>query len=232
VSVSEPQYLSLAHERFRRVDAAIFVRRVVADCLRHSCVMVADDGHRLPHPRPLLEACCQYGADTDLGERDAILARREQIAPLLDAGARDAPWFTTTVEEDPDYPSGRHVRTETLEGGCIFLAHDKRGCAIHRAAAEQGWDIDGVKPNICRLFPLSYDGDLICISDDYDDYDCADAPGAPTLYRVGRDTLAAIFGPALVAALDAVESAVAASKSQSQQQQQQPPLVQLRAHRA
>jgi Fe-S-cluster containining protein len=206
--VSEPEYLSLSHDRFHRVDRAIFVRRVVADCLRHSCVQVADEGKPLAPHRPLLEACCQYGADTDLAERDAILARRDLIAPLLTPAAQAAPWFTTTVEEDPDYPSGRHVRTATFEGGCVFLAHDKRGCAIHRAAFEQGWDFHGIKPNICRLFPLSYDEDIICISDDYEDYDCADAPGAPTLYRVGRDTLGALFGAELVTALDALEASL------------------------
>lgn len=210
----EPEYLPLSHDRFQRVDPAIFVRRVVADCLKHACVMVADEGRPMK-PRALLEACCQYGADTDLAERDAILARRDQIAPLLDEAARDAPWFTTEVQEDPDYPSGRHVRTATFGGGCVFLAHDKRGCAIHRAAFEQGWDFHGVKPNICRLFPLSYDGDVICISDDYEDYDCADAPGAPTLYRVGRDTLGAVFGAALVEALDAVEAQVTAKAATS-----------------
>jgi Fe-S-cluster containining protein len=218
--VHEPEYLSLSHERFRRVDRAIFVRRVVADCLRHSCVQVADDGQPMAKPRPLLEACCQYGADTDLAERDAILARRDDIARLMSPAAAVAPWFTEEVEVDPDYPSGRHVRTATFDGGCVFLQHDKRGCAIHRAAYEQGWDFHRVKPDICRLFPLSYEHDVICISDDYEDYDCADAPGAPTLYRVGRDTLGAIFGAELVAALDAVEARVAVPA--------QPPLVTLR----
>ena len=50
---------------------------MVADCMSHGCTMVADEGAPLPHPRPLLEACCQYGADTDLTERDAILGRHE-----------------------------------------------------------------------------------------------------------------------------------------------------------
>src|SRR6185503_8654413 len=154
----------------------------------------------------LLEACCQYGADVDLAERDAIVSHADQIRALLVPRARDAAWFTDEVQIDPDYPSGRHVRTAVFEGGCVFLAHDRRGCAIHRAALEGGWDFHHVKPHICRLFPMSYQGDAICISDDYEDYDCADAPGAPTLYRVARDTLAAVFGPELVAALDRVEA--------------------------
>lgn len=220
--MSEPECLPLSHDRFHRVERAIFVRRVVADCLSHRCTQVADEGAALARPRPLLEACCQYGADVDLAERDAILARKDDIARLLVPEAQVAPWFTTEVQVDPDYPSGRHVRTATFRGGCVFLAHDRRGCAIHRASLESGWDMHRVKPDICRLFPLSYEGDTVCISDDYVDYDCADAPGAPTLYRVARDTLGAIFGPALVAALDAVEATVAAAPPP-------PALVQLRA---
>ncbi len=208
-----PDFVPLDHARFRRVDRNIFVRRVVADCMSHGCVQLADEGVALPRPRPLLEACCQYGADVDLAERDNILAHAPQIRSLLDVAAQDAPWFTTEVQVDPDYPSGQHVRTATHqrtdgEVGCVFLAHDRRGCAIHRAALEGGWDFHQVKPHICRLFPMSYEDDAICISDDYEDYDCADAAGAPTLYRVARPTLDAVFGAELVAALDRVEATV------------------------
>lgn len=211
--MTEPVYLPLAHERFLRVQRDVFTRRVVADCMTHACVQLADEGARLAHARPLLEACCQYGADVDVAERDAILTHADQLRGLLVAGAQTAPWFTTEVQIDPDYPSGRHVRTAVFkradgETGCVFLAHDRRGCAIHRSALEGGWDFHQVKPHICRLFPMSYEGDAIVISDDYEDYDCADASGAPSLYRVARDTLAAVFGPALVAALDQVEAEV------------------------
>jgi hypothetical protein len=57
---------------------------------------------------------------------------------------------------------------------------------------------------------MSYEDDAICISDDYEDYDCADAAGAPTLYQVARPTLDAVFGAELVAALDRVEATVPA----------------------
>ena len=214
-AVTDPVFLSVEHDRFRRVQRDVFTRRVVADCMTHACQQVADEGVRLAHVRPLLEACCQYGADVDLAERDAIMTHADQIRALLVPAAQDAPWFTTEVQIDPDYPSGQHVRTAvfTRDGGvdgCVFLAHDRRGCAIHRAALEGGWDLHQVKPHICRLFPMSYEGDAIVISDDYEDYDCADAAGAPSLYRVARDTLAAVFGPALVDALDRVESTVGA----------------------
>lgn len=208
--MSEPEYLSVAHDRFHQVERDIFVRRFVADCMSHPCTQLADEGVPLPSHRPLLDACCQYGADTDLGERDAILARRADIEPLLVPAARLVPWFGDELEADADQPSGYFVRTGVFEGGCVFLAHDQRGCAIHRASIERGWSFDGVKPHICRLFPLSYDSDTIMISDDFVDYDCADRADAPTLYRVLRDTLASVFGHALVHALDAVEATIIA----------------------
>ncbi|HTM20639.1 MAG TPA: hypothetical protein VL172_09035, partial [Kofleriaceae bacterium] len=92
--------------------------------------------------------------------------------------------------------------------GCVFLAHDRRGCAIHRAALEGGWDFHGTKPAVCRLFPLTYEGDALVLSDDYPDYSCAHDPMAPTVYRGARAALAQLFGAELVAALDAAEQAV------------------------
>jgi Fe-S-cluster containining protein len=195
------QFVPLDHPRFRRADRDVFVKRVVADCMSHACRMREPD-------REQLDACCQYGADVDVGERDQILAHAAQLRGLLRKEARTTPWFTAREERDEDFPSGRFVRTRVFRGGCVFLAHDGRGCAIHRAAIEGSWDFDGVKPNVCRLFPLSYDVESIIVSDDYTDYSCAYEPTAPTLYRAGRDTLAAVFGEALVRAMDAAEAQV------------------------
>ncbi|MEZ4366171.1 MAG: DUF3109 family protein [Kofleriaceae bacterium] len=199
-----PDLLPLDHPRFRHVDPTIFTRRLVADCMSHACRTRAPDAERL-------DACCQYGADTDLAERDGILAHADELRALLSPAAAAAPWFTSEVVEDADFPSGKHVRTALFDGGCVFLAHDGRGCAVHRASLEGGWDFHGIKPNICRLFPLTYDHDSILVADDYADYSCAFLPDAPSLYRVQRPSLAAIFGDALVAALDAVEARVTAA---------------------
>jgi hypothetical protein len=150
--------------------------------------------------------------DVDVGERDAIRARAEEIGALLVAEVADGPWFTDEVVRDADFPSGWHVRTSTYTGphagGCVFLAHDRRGCAIHRAALRGGWEFRGVKPHVCRLFPLSYESDAIVLSDDYPDYSCAYRSDAPSVYRVGRDTLGELFGRELVRALDGAEARV------------------------
>jgi len=133
----EPE-VSLDHPRFTRVEVGVFTKRVVADCMSHRCSM-RDTGEQK------LDACCQYGCDVDPIERDAILARKSEIAAVMAADVRGLPWFDESEpEEDLDTPSGVVVRTATHADGCIFLAHDRRGCAIHRAAIEQGWDYRGV----------------------------------------------------------------------------------------
>ena len=203
--LSEP-LIALDHPRFTRAEVAVFTRRVVADCMTHSCTIHATSTVKL-------DACCQYGCDVDLTERDAILARAEQIRPVLSAEVRDLPWFDESApEQDPDTPSGTVVRTAVHNEGCLFLSHDKRGCAIHRASIEQGWDFRGTKPTICRLFPLTYGEGAIFVSDDYPDYSCAYEPTSPTLYRVARDAIGDIFGEDLVRAMDAAEAIVLAQE--------------------
>src|SRR4051794_23842255 len=118
--------VSIDHPRFRTATRDIFFRTLVPDCMTHRCAMV--DTHT-----EKIDACCQYGCDVDLHERDAILRRSDDIGALLRPAAKSVPWFDTEEWDVSDYPSGRAVRTEVFEGGCVFLAHDRRGCAIHRA---------------------------------------------------------------------------------------------------
>ncbi len=196
------EYLPIDHPRFKKVQRSIFVSKLAPDCMSHQCRL------RKENDTLKLEACCQYGADVDIAERDAILSHADQIKSILDDEVAELPWFTDTETEDVDFPSGKFVRTRTHEGGCLFLKQDKRGCSIHRASLEGGWDFDGIKPNICRLFPMSYESDAIVMSDDYADYSCAFEAGAPSVYQVGRPDLLAIFGSELVAALDLVEKSI------------------------
>ncbi|MDB4954879.1 MAG: hypothetical protein JWO36_2448 [Myxococcales bacterium] len=203
--MSDVDVVELDHPRFQHAWTMVFTRRVVADCFEHRCSIKHTGTEKL-------EACCQYGCDVDLFERDAILRRADQIRSVLSPEAAAAPWFDESEpEHDPDVPSGTVVRTQVMKDGCIFLQHDRRGCAIHRASLEQGWDFRGTKPSICRLFPLSYEQGTICVSDDYVDYSCAYEPDAPTLYRVARETLADVFGPELVRAMDAAEARLLAA---------------------
>lgn len=198
--MDDDSLVSLDHPRFQYADRAIFTRQVVGDCMTHRCTMVETGAEKL-------DACCQYGCDVDLYERAAIEQRAGDIRPLLRADVAALPWFEPDEEHDPDYPSGRVVRTAVVDGGCIFLAHDRRGCAIHRASLERGWDFRGVKPMICRLFPLSFESDSILVADEYPEYSCA-YTGGPSLYRAARDALGEAFGLELIRALDEAERRV------------------------
>jgi Fe-S-cluster containining protein len=202
--MSEP-VVDLAHSKFKFAESGVFTRTVVEDCMTHRCQMHATGAEKL-------EACCQYGCDVDLFERASIVAHADDILRVL---SPDAPgvWFDDSEpEHDPDTRSGIIVRTAVHRGGCIFLAQDQRGCSIHRAGLESGWNWRDVKPSICQLFPLSYTSDTIVVSDDYVDYSCAYQPGAPTLYRVAREALRHVFGESLVAAMDAAEAELAPAR--------------------
>ena len=201
------KFVAIHHSRFHRVQREVFYRRVTADCMNHTCRL------RKQKNRKKLDACCQYGADVDLAERDAILEHAGELRALLDDPIATNPWFTVTPTPDADFPSGMFVRTRTYDKGCVFLHHDGRGCSIHRAALAGKWDMNGVKPHVCRLFPLSYDTQAIVLSDDYDDYSCAQDVSAPTVYRVGRSALGDIFGQALVEELDRVEEQLCSTSS-------------------
>jgi Fe-S-cluster containining protein len=199
------EFVTVQHPRFKRAQRDIFTRQVTPDCMTHQCSLLKHDN------RVKLDACCQYGVDADVSERDGILAHADQIRSLLRDEVAGKPWFKDEIKHDPDFPTGRYVRTNTHDDGCIFLAHDRRGCAIHRASIEGDWDFHGIKPHVCRLFPISYETDAIVLSDDYADYSCAYDASAPSVYRVGRADLGAIFGADLVTALDATEVHVTAS---------------------
>ncbi len=205
--------VAISHARFNWVDPTIFVCRLVADCMTHTC--------SLKHKNNTikLDACCQYGADVDIAERDAILSHSKQLRSILNESVRDLPWFTDDVIVDKDFPTGAHVRTQTTsdEAGCVFLQHSQRGCAIHRAAIEGNWNMEGIKPNICRLFPITYTDQSIVMSDDYLDYSCAYDADAPSVYRVSRQTLASVFDHDLIKILDKLETNILAQASLNDQ---------------
>ncbi len=196
------EYVDVDHSRFTRAQRDIFVVRVVPDCMTHTCRIIEEENRAEP------DACCQYGADVDLHERQRILDRADELRGLLRKEVHDLDWFEPTIYVDADFPAGSFVRTSTWGKGCVFLAHDGRGCAIHRASLEGGWDFHGTKPHVCRLYPVSYDDESIVLSDDYPEYSCSQDPSAPSVYRVARADLAQIFGTELVTALDDAEAKV------------------------
>ena len=167
------------------VDTAIFRRRYFGHCMR--CTFCGD-------------ACCQHGVDVSVVERDRILARAGELTPRigLDASA----WFEPTTTDDTDFPGGAATRTTVVNGRCVFLSRDARGCVLHSMSLETDTDYHLLKPMVSALFPVTFgDGELLC-SDELADGSLVCAGEGPTAYAMARAELAYYFGEELVTELD------------------------------
>ncbi len=175
----------------QQVDSDIFSLRYYAHCMQ--CTFCHD-------------SCCQYGCDVNIGERDKILFMKDALQPYISAPPEQ--WFKTEVFEDPEYPTGKFVRSQTKDGACVFLNRKNRGCGIHTFALEKGLDYHDVKPMVCWMFPVCWDkGVLRPSSDIRDDLQCKGE--GPTIYEMTRPELKHVFGDALVEELDALKRAQA-----------------------
>jgi Fe-S-cluster containining protein len=175
-------------QRLTQVDTSIFTLRYFAHCM--SCTFCGD-------------ACCNYGADVDVGERDRILENATSLARYVSAPAEE--WFTTTVNEDPDYASGKFVRTRVQDGACVFKNPAGRGCQLHAWALAERVDYHQIKPTVCWLFPVIWDRGVLRPSSDVRDGLVCAGQGV-TLYRAARGELQVLFGASLIEELDALEA--------------------------
>lgn len=201
-----------------RVDPRIFTLTYFSRCL--DCSFCHD-------------ACCQYGADTEMIRVEALEPYRADLEQYLGLPADQ--WFRTDEEDfgvldEPEYPGGRYTRTQLSplppgrsphnDEACVFLdrSPDGRGCRLHRFALERGIDVHTIKPMICLLFPLSFsagalepayefelEGELVC-----------EGRGDP-LYQAARSDLRHYFGAELIAELDALALRYASNQRTSLQ---------------
>jgi Fe-S-cluster containining protein len=172
----------------------IFQRRYFGHCL--SCGYCAD-------------ACCQHGVDVSVVERDRILARADELEPIV--GLPRERWFTPSVVRDIDFPGAAATRTAIVDGGCVFLQRHARGCALHGLALRRGEDYHAVKPMVSTLFPVTFgEGTLLC-SEELMDGSLVCAGDGPTAYDMARGELAYYFGAELVAELDSLAQSRASS---------------------
>jgi hypothetical protein len=167
------------------VDPQIFRRRYFGLCLR--CAFCHD-------------ACCQYGVDLSIVERDRILADADRLEPVV--GRPRSEWFLGEVTADPDFPGGAATRTAVVDGRCVFRQRDARGCSLHAFALARGEDYHDLKPMVSALFPVTFgDGALVC-SEELVEGSLICAGEGPTAYEMARDELGYYFGSELVAELD------------------------------
>jgi hypothetical protein len=150
------------------------------------------------------DACCQYGVDIDLENAERLRAMPADFHAFV--GVPASQWFTGDVVADAEFPSGRHVRTQVKNGGCVFLNRPGRGCKIHAYCLDRGIDYHALKPMVSTLFPLTFDYGVLAASGEVVDGSLVCGGEGPSCYRGARGELAHYFGDALVAELDRLEA--------------------------
>jgi len=148
--------------------------------------------------------CCSFGVDIDVDNVSRVLKHKTELEVRLKVPASE--WFTGEPEEHPDYPGGACVRTNTVDGKCVFLDRRERGCHLHAYALEKGFDYHDLKPVLSTLFPLTFDEGVLHVMDEVDDRSLVCLGAGPTLYRGVRAELAYYFGVDFVAELDEIEA--------------------------
>ena len=171
----------------RAVDTAIFTHRYFGHCMR--CGFCGD-------------ACCQHGVDVSVVERDRILGRAAELEPHV--GVAASGWFSATIAADADFPGGAVTRTTVVNGRCVFLRRDARGCVLHAHSIQAGTDYHLLKPMVSALFPVTFGDETLLCSEELAQGSLACAGAGPTAYAMARAELHYYFGAALVAELDAL----------------------------
>ncbi|HEY4940184.1 MAG TPA: hypothetical protein VII56_02055 [Rhizomicrobium sp.] len=146
------------------------------------------------------DQCCSYGVDIDLGNVMRLAALGEEFSSRIAAPRGE--WFTDTAVDDAEFPTGRHVRTQTRGGKCVFRAKGARGCTIHAYALEKGIDYHELKPIVSTLFPATFEHGVLVPSSEVVDGSLICTGAGPSVYEGARGELTYYFGAEFVAELD------------------------------
>jgi hypothetical protein len=76
---------------------------------------------------------------------------------------------------------------------------------LHTFALGRGVDYHEIKPMVCSLFPVTFDGGLLHPSNEIADRSLQCIDDGPTLYEGVRSEIEYYFGAGLVAELDGLE---------------------------
>jgi hypothetical protein len=190
--LSRPYPSRLSAAVVDRVDPDVFRHTYFGECL--ACTFCHD-------------SCCQHGCDVAEPEARRILDLADGLEPRV--GRPRGEWFQPWREPEPEYPGGSYTRTRVVDGRCVFLNRHGRGCHLHAFALGRGLDVRSVKPHVCWLFPVEYADGLLRVPLEIRDGTLVCLGSGPTLYRSARPDIADLFGPDLVAELDALEARLA-----------------------
>ena len=190
VPLNQPYPCKIGGPVLKSVDTKIFELRYFQHCM--SCNFCHD-------------VCCEYGVDVDLENVARLKAAPEKFKAMVSVS--DSQWFTTDVVTDAEFPSGAHVRTQVVDGFCVFLNRKERGCLIHSYALENGIDYHTLKPMVSVLFPVTFEYGVLVPSNEVADGSLICSGEGPTAYDGARDELRYYFGDSLVAELDGLKNA-------------------------
>ena len=187
IDLSRPYACKIGGPVLKAVDRRIFSLRYYMDCM----------GCNFCH-----DTCCQYGVDVDLENVARLKAAPQDFKDLV--GYPVDVWFTDIMVADKEFPSGKHVRTQMVDGACVFRNRKGRGCLIHSYALNKGLDYHDLKPLVSVLFPLTFEYGVLEPSSEIQDGSVICYGEGPTVYEGSRDELLYYFGAEIVAELDAL----------------------------
>ncbi len=155
----------LAHIPDLHVDAGFFKKMFQRDCTMMNCNA----------------RCCRDGVWADPQERDTILRYADLIRKYMEPHQEHdtGKWFDGEETEDPDFPSGKAIGTQSRSYGCVFL-NSKGHCVLQIAATSEGMSKFAIKPFYCFAFPVAIEfGELTMDDPDFTDRPqcCATVPG-------------------------------------------------------
>jgi Fe-S-cluster containining protein len=172
-----------------RIDTRLFIDTYFAACM--DCTFCHD-------------LCCQYGATVEMPLKEAILARAEELEPVI--GRPSSEWFDDEFQEDSDYAGGGYVRTRVYDGRCVFLNRKGRGCLLHSHALTHGIPVHEIKPLACNLFPIGWGDGALTVPPEIDERELICLGPGPTLYRSARADVLYYYGSELIQELDSMEA--------------------------
>jgi Fe-S-cluster containining protein len=171
------------------VDTNIFLITYYMHCLQ--CTFCKDE-------------CCWYGADLDMLNVNRILAKAKELEEFT--GIKKEKWFYPKKRKwDPEYPGHNFTRTTKLNGACIFLSREGRGCLLHSFASAKEYDYHNFKPLFCSIFPVTFGDGILTTPEEIDEKTTACLGTGPTLYQGAREELRYYFGDGLIQELDDIE---------------------------
>jgi Fe-S-cluster containining protein len=171
------------------IDESIFSSRYFSRCMENTSCQ---------------DCCCNYGCPVDLEEADRILTYKDALESTTGISASE--WFYDEIEKRAEFPSGKIVKTRVNNNKCVFHDNGSRGCYLHRLALENGFNPHLLKPMVCFLFPLTWDGSHLYVSEFLDELPCKGV-GMP-VYEAQCNELLTYLGDGFYKEMDTLKKQV------------------------